>query len=534
MFKKLLPQSQLSLITLISAFAAGASTSLSFAPYNVWPLMPLALAFALWQSQQLIGKHAFRYWLSFGFGTFAVGISWVHVSMATFGGLPLIVSLALMAILSLYLGLYPALAGYLLNKIITPQSASTHYGVLTFKYLGLFPALWIVTEWLRGWVLTGFPWLWIGYSQTNGPLSELASVIGALGLSFVLAIIAGAVMLATQKRVLPVLTVLSVVIIAAIITPHLNPITPSGKSVKVALVQGNIAQSMKWEPDALWPTMLKFMDLTRNHFDEKSSVDIVIWPEAAIPAPEAMVEDFLVNANQVANLNNTAIITGIISREEHDFYNSLIVLGNHHSKQQPSADYQINGDNEFRKHHLLPIGEFVPFAELLRPLAPFFNLPMSSFQRGDFIQPNLSAAGYKVAPAICYEIVFPEQVRANTQTDTDFILTVSNDAWFGTSNGPLQHMEIAQMRAIEMGKPLLRATNNGVTAVVDPYGKIVDILPQFETAVLVNDVALYQGETWFKRIGQTPLLTLCCLFLLFALGLRYRGLTHQDSKDVTE
>ena len=134
MFKKLLSQSQLSLITLISAFAAGASTSLSFAPYSAWPLMPLALAFALWQSQQLIGKHAFRYWLSFGFGTFAVGISWVHVSMATFGGLPLIVSLALMAILSLYLGLYPALAGYLLNKIIRPQSASSHYGVLAFKY----------------------------------------------------------------------------------------------------------------------------------------------------------------------------------------------------------------------------------------------------------------------------------------------------------------------------------------------------------------------------------------------------------------
>lgn len=531
MFKKLFPQTQLSLITLISAFAAGASTSLSFAPYNAWPLMPLALAFALWQSQQLIGKYAFRYWLSFGFGTFAVGISWVHVSMATFGGLPLIVSLALMAILSFYLGLYPALAGYLLNKLIPPQQTDSkrlYQRIQLFKYLGLFPASWVLTEWLRGWIMTGFPWLWAGYSQTSGPLSELASIIGALGLSFVLALIAGALVLATQKRVLPLLAVLSLVIGAAIITPHLNPITPSGKSVKVALVQGNIAQSMKWEPDALWPTMLKFMDLTRDHFDEQSSVDIVIWPEAAIPAPEAMVEDFLLNSNQVSNLNNTAIITGIISRQEQNFYNSLIVLGNHHSKQQTSGDYQIGGENEFRKHHLLPIGEFVPFAELLRPLAPFFNLPMSSFQRGDFIQPNLSAAGYKVAPAICYEIVFPEQVRANTQTDTDFILTVSNDAWFGTSNGPLQHMEIAQMRAIEMGKPLIRATNNGVTAVVNPYGKIVDILPQFETAVLVNDVVLYQGETWFKRIGQTPLLILCSLLLLLTLWLKYLGFPHRE------
>ncbi|GAA0784766.1 MULTISPECIES: apolipoprotein N-acyltransferase [Pseudomonadati] len=523
MLNKLLPHSQSNLISLITAFAAGASTSLSFAPYGLWLFMPVALTFALWQSQQLIGKHAFRYWLSFGFGSFAVGISWVHVSMATFGGLPLVVSLALMAVLSLYLGLYPALAGYLLNKIIAPKSTFASYGKLTFKYLGLFPALWVLTEWLRGWVLTGFPWLWIGYSQTNGPLSELASLIGALGLSFVLAIVAGAVMLTTQKRVLPLVVVLSVVIMTTIVTPYINPVVATGKSVKVALVQGNIAQSMKWEPDALWPTMLKFMDLTRNHFDEQSSVDIVIWPEAAIPAPEAMVEDFLLNANQVANLNNTAIITGIISREEHDFYNSLIVLGNHHSKQQPSADYQINGDNEFRKHHLLPIGEFVPFAELLRPLAPFFNLPMSSFQRGDFIQPNLTATGYKVAPAICYEIVFPEQVRDNTHADTDLLLTVSNDAWFGTSNGPLQHMEIAQMRAIEMGKPLLRATNNGVTAIVDPYGNITDSLPQFETAVLVSEVALYHGDTWFKRIGQLPLLILCSLLIFCAISLGYRG-----------
>ncbi|UJF22946.1 apolipoprotein N-acyltransferase [Shewanella sp. OMA3-2] len=532
MFKKLLPQTQLSLITLISAFAAGASTSLSFAPYNVWLLMPLALAFALWQSQLLAGKYAFRYWLAFGFGTFAIGISWVHVSMATFGGLPLIVSIALMSVLSLYLGLYPALAGYLLNKLITPQdsfSSLRDRRIQLFKYLGLFPALWVLTEWLRGWIMTGFPWLWAGYSQTSGPLSELASIIGALGLSFILALIAGALMLAIQRRLLPLLGVLTLVISAAIITPQLNPITPSGKSVKVALVQGNIAQSMKWEPGALWPTMLKFMDLSREHFDQQSSIDIVIWPEAAIPAPEAMVEDFLLNSNQVANLNNTAIITGIISRQEQNFYNSLIVLGNHNSKQQPNGDYQIGGANEFRKHHLLPIGEFVPFAALLRPLAPLFNLPMSSFQQGDFVQPNLTALGYKVAPAICYEIVFPEQVRANTQTDTDFILTVSNDAWFGASNGPLQHMEIAQMRAIEMGKPLLRATNNGVTAVVDPYGKIVDILPQFVTDVLINDVALYQGETWFKRIGQTPLLTLCWLLLLFALWIKYQGLTHRKS-----
>jgi apolipoprotein N-acyltransferase len=507
--------SPLSIARLVMAFIAGASTALSFAPYEMWAIFPLALSFALWQSHTLTAKQSLYYWLSFGFGCFAIGISWVHVSIDTFGGMPIAVSITLMALLALYLAIYPAICGYLLSKL---SRTAKHTLNPYLTYLGLFPALWVLTEWLRGWVLTGFPWIWAGYSQTLGPLSEFASFIGALGLSFVVALVAGSLLLLSQKRIIPILLILPTLALLAWVAPQLNPISTSGKSVKVALVQGNIAQSMKWEPDALWPTMLKYMDLTRSQFDDASSVDIIIWPEAAIPAPEAMVEDFLINANQVANINNTAIITGIISHQQKDFYNSLIVLGNHHLKQQQSADYVIDGSNEYKKHHLLPIGEFVPLGDLLRPIAPFFNLPMSSFQRGGYTQANLTALGYHIAPAICYEIVFPEQVRASVTDETDMLLTVSNDAWFGASNGPLQHMEIAQMRAIEMGKPLLRATNNGITAVVDPHGRITDAIPQFETGVLVTNVALYQGETWFRKIGQFPLLILCSLLLL--LGVR--------------
>ena len=280
------------------------------------------------------------------------------------------------------------------------------------------------------------------------------------------------------------------------------------------MVQGNIAQSMKWQPEALWPTMIKYMDLSRPEF---ANTDIFIWPEAAIPAPEYMVEDFLDNANKVANLNDSAIITGIISRQQDNFYNSLIVLGNHNSLMQSEADYRGDGSNEFRKHHLLPIGEFVPLEALLRPLAPFFNLPMSSFARGDYQQANLNAAGHQVAPAICYEIAFPEQLRANVNADTELLLTVSNDAWFGSSNGPLQHMEIAQMRAIELGRPLVRATNNGVTAAVNPQGEITDKLPQFETAVLHVSIPLVEGETVFAKWGQWPVLLLSFVSIFISL-----------------
>lgn len=499
--------SRLSALKLVLALALGASTALSFAPYSIWIIYPIAMALTLRLGHSLSAKASFYYWLSFGFGSFAVGISWVHVSMDTFGGLPLPASVGLMALLALYLGLYPALTGLGLAWLIPANTPSI------WRNLVLFPALWTLTEWARGWMMTGFPWLWAGYSQTQGPLKPLASIIGALGLSFVLAVLAGALALCFVKRYKSLLILLPITVLAAWVAPKLSDIHPTGETVKVALVQGNIPQSMKWEPEALWPTLLKYMDLSRDHLD----ADIIIWPEAAIPAPESMVQDFLDNANKVANLNHTSIITGIISNQDDKFYNSLIVIGNHNQKQQNSPDYIGDGNNQFKKHHLLPIGEFVPFETLLRPIAPFFNLPMSSFARGTYQQPNLSATGHSVAPAICYEIAFPEQLRNSVGINTDILLTVSNDAWFGSSNGPLQHMEIAQMRSIELGRPLIRATNNGVTAVVDVQGNITASLPQFKVGVLSATIPLVTGQTWFSKFGQTPLLILCAVLVLLSI-----------------
>jgi len=498
---------------LLLAYLAGASTALAFSPYGLWPIYLLAMAFALHQSRDLSPSSGRNYWLTFGFGCFSVGISWVHISMAKFGGMPLIVSFALMAILALYLALYPALTGYLLQKLAPSASI--------LRNLIIFPALWTLTEWARGWVLTGFPWLWAGYTQTEGPLKMLASVIGALGLSYVVALLAGALALCLLKRWYSAAILIPLLALTAYVVPMLSTIEPKGESVKVALVQGNIEQSMKWRPEELWPTMLKYMDLSRPEF---ADVDIVIWPEAAIPAPVSIVDDFLDNANRVASLNNSAIITGIITGQNDTYYNSLIVLGNSENKQQAQPDYRGDGSNEFKKHQLLPIGEFVPFESVLRPLAPLFNLPQSSFSRGGYEQPNLNAVGHKLAPAICYEIAFPEQLRANVGPDTELLLTVSNDAWFGYSNGPLQHMQIAQMRTIELGRPLLRATNNGVTAIVDTKGNITHSIPQFESGVLVANVELFQGMTLFSKWGQWPILILSTLMLAIGVFRRYAPL----------
>ncbi len=497
-------------------FAIGALTALAYAPYNIWPIVPLAVAAALWLTDKLPLSPT-KLWWCFGFGSFATGISWVHVSMVRYGELPLIVAVILMALLCAYLALFPALAGWCYGKLSQPHKPerATARPASSWRLCLLFPALWVLTEWARGWVLTGFPWLWLGYSQTEGPLRPLAADIGTLGLSFVLVSLAGALVLLLRKKPLFLPLWLAVLATVVFTAPYYSAIKRTGESVNVALVQGNIPQSMKWRPEALWPTLLKYMDLTRPHFADS---DIVIWPEAAVPSLEFDSQEFLDNANRAANLNNSAIVTGIPSMVNGKFYNAVIVLGNYQQSQQAAGDYQLDNNNRYRKHHLLPIGEFVPFQSLLRPIAPFFNLPMSSFSDGQYQQTNLMAAGHTLAPALCYEIAFPEQLRDNVNEHTEMLLTVSNDAWFGESNGPLQHMQIAQMRAVELGRPLLRGTNNGVTAVVDEHGNITDQLPQFESGVLTSKVALVSGMTLFNRFGQLPLLLFAAAVVLISLA----------------
>ncbi|MBY6106935.1 apolipoprotein N-acyltransferase [Ferrimonas balearica] len=486
-------------IAMLIALLCGAISHLAFAPYDIWPLLPLSLTALLWLSQRASPKHAALMGLSYGFGQFAFGLRWVHVSIDQFGGLPLVVSLLLMALLCLYLALYPALVMGLLNRYFNDRPLSR---VLAF------PALWLLAEWARGWMLTGFPWLWLGYSQTEGPLTPLIPYLGVLGVGLLLSLLAAALvpLLARRWGYLGFPAAIALMAAGAALMPP--KVTEHG-SVDVALVQGNIEQSLKWRPEMLWPTLLKYQDLSRPHMD----ADMVIWPEAAVPAPETMVSEFLHQFERAVAFRETEVITGIISMDEQEhFFNSLLVLG----PGEHNGPYSPHDANRYHKHQLLPIGEFVPMEDWLRPLAPFFNLPMSSFNRGGFVQPNLTVANQHLTPAICYEIAFPELVRANVHDNTNLLLTVSNDAWFGDSIGPHQHMAIAQMRALELGRPLLRVTNNGITAIVDVHGHIQAQLPQFETGVLREIVPLQRADTPFREYGQRPLYYIAATLLFLA------------------
>jgi len=501
------------------AFGVGVLSHLSFAPYNFQFIAPIGIAIFYGQLislNALTVKQQTLLGLSFGFGLFISGLRWVHVSLDTFGGLPLIVTVALLILLSLFLALYPALATYCFAKL---KRQSRFFNAL------LFASLWCLSEYLRGELFTGFPWLWIGYSQTSGVISQAAASVGVLGLSFIIVLIATLTINLKWFCRTSIVALISVMAGCYWLTT-INMITPNNKSTSVALIQGNIEQSAKWQQDAMWPTISRYMELTRENFD----ADIIIWPEAALPAVEAWIEDYLHAMDQEALRNNSALITGVISREsqvvgtevEQQYYNALITLGQYDEAPHLDSRYTDKHANRYYKHQLLPIGEFVPFAKLLRPLAPLFNLPMSSFTRGDIIQPNIVAKGLNIAPSICYEIAFSELLRNNVTPETDVILTVSNDAWFGRSIGPHQHMQLAQMRAIELGRPVVRVTNNGITAVVNIHGEITARANQFEELVLRTTITGGTGQTYYHRYGHAPTLWFTALVFALALLLKRR------------
>lgn len=493
---------------------AGLLNTFAFAPYD-WHALPLLtltlLAVALRQSH----SPAQAAWLAYcyGLGWFGLGVSWVHVSIATFGGMPLIASLSIMALLVAYLSLFPALAAYLAARLAKGQAS---YWPL------LLAVCWTFAENLRSWLFTGFPWLSVGYSQTDGWLGSYAPLIGETGITFILVFAAGSFaaffrLSRKRSRLNPPdspnnllqrsdQAQIAVAVLLLVLAPVLTGAKgwrPTGATANVALVQGNIRQELRWAPEQELPTMKKYMQLTRPQLSNR----LVIWPEAAIPQLEPDAQAYLFNLDMLAFENQAAVITGILDvKRNGDAYNGMIVVGDTGVKGQI---YHYETRNRYQKHHLLPIGEFVPFERFLRDVAPFFDLPNSSFARGDWQQANLQAKGYQLLAALCFEIAFPRQIGANFSADTDFLLTVSNDAWFGDSHGPWQHLEIARMRALEFGRPLLRATNTGVTAVVDADGQVLGQLPQFQDGVLTLEVPLTQGRTLYSLLGDWPLYLLC-------------------------
>ncbi|WP_127346872.1 apolipoprotein N-acyltransferase [Pseudidiomarina mangrovi] len=482
----------------------GASLVFAYAPFGqAWITIPVMALLILFTSQHN-ARQAFRIGFFFGFGWFAAGLSWIYVSIDRFGGLAPIASIALLALLFAYLSLFPALALWLWRRI------GQRFNTLA---LGLVPLLWLLAESARGWLFTGFPWLELGYSQTDSWLGQYAPWLGGSGITLVMWLVVISLISWWQQRRWYQATFAALLLTLPFALPWLHPSERSDDSIKVLLVQGNIDQSIKWNPEQHWPTMLHYLNLSKPHY---ASHDLIIWPEAAVTMPEPYTDDILANIHSATADEGVALITGIIDFRGGQYFNSLITLGQDGADAVAEA-YFHGHSNRYQKHQLLPIGEFVPFEDLLRPLAPLFDLPMSSFARGNAVQANLQAAGHQFAAAICYEVVFPDLLRSNITPATDFILTVSNDTWFGASHGPAQHMQIARMRALEFARPLLRATNNGISAVVDEHGHELARAEQFVATSISAEVPLVRGDTNFYRYGMWPTWLFALLFALISI-----------------
>jgi apolipoprotein N-acyltransferase len=482
----------------IIVLLAGALGVTAFAPLGWYPFACLSLAVLFSQWLRDTPRQALRHGALYGLGYFAAGVSWVYVSVHTHGHVAMLPAALVTAALVAYLSLFPALLGYCLKRWL-PAAAP-------LWLLVAFAAGWILAEWLRGWLFTGFPWLPLGSGLIDAPLAGYAPLSGVYGVGLAAALTAAMLVALLRRRTrLPALLVLGVIWAGGFLLDRVEWTGVRGDPLKVALVQGNIAQENKWAPENLKHTLTRYMTLT---FDLPPT-DLVVWPETAIPAFYDEMQDGLIPRLDAELRDiNTVLLTGIPVYDlfTRRYYNSVVSLG---------------GERRFySKRHLVPFGEYLPLRGVLGTSLNALAVPNADFSSGEAAQPLLEAAGYPVAISICYEVVFAAEIRRDLP-QAALLVNVSNDGWFGDSLAPHQHLEMARLRARETGRPMLRATNTGISALIDHTGRIIARSPQFEEAVVTGTVTPRQGATPYVRLGNAPVVILAVLCLLVAS--RFRG-----------
>lgn len=501
----------------LGALALGALTVAGFAPLYLFALPVFTLAGLMWLwSRASTSRRAFAIGWWFGLGFFLTGVSWVYVSLSTFGGMPAALAAFFTLLFCAFLALFPAVTGYCFSAIRAP---------LWVRLVIVAPAAWALTEWIRGWIFTGFPWIAIGYSQVPvSPLAGYAPVTGIFGVSVITAMTAGLLVVliahlrgehasagsttnsAKWSRVLPAVAALIVLWATGYALKNVRWTEPTGEPVTVTLLQGNIAQEIKWTAEGLRTTLLRYRELALA-----SKSKLIVFPETAVPLfLRDIPPDYLAELADHARHNGGDVLIGVPERQgSGDYYNSVVSLG-------------ISPIQAYRKSHLVPFGEFIPLRPVLGWIVSVLAIPLQDFSRGAESQKPLEVAGQRVAMNICYEDAFGEEIIRQLPAAT-VLANVSNVAWFGRSIAPYQHLQISQARALETGRYMIRATNTGMTGVVDERGNVLQVAPQFTTAAVTAAVQGYAGATPYVRVGNVPVIALCIVMLLTGLlGARVR------------
>lgn len=476
------------------AAGSGAALPLSFAPFGHWWLAPLlmALLFLLLEGESGRERALRGFW--FGTGLFSTGTYWLYISVHDFGGVVPPIAVAVCGSLILLMALYLAGWGFLSGLVGRSQPA--------WQLLAVLPATWVGVEWARGWLLSGFPWLSLGYGQIDGPLAAWAPVAGVHGLSLVLVLCAGALALllsGPNRARLAALAVLAVAGLGTALLTGRDWTVPTGEPLDVALVQGGISQDRKWLLEELETTKSLFRDITIG----LDKADLIIWPEAAIPALAHEEEAFLRSLGELMKARKQELILGILTFDfgTGEFRNSLLTVG--------------ENTGVYHKRHLVPFGEYFPVPDFIRNVLRLMNLPYTDITPGLDGQRPLLARGVALAPSICYEDAFGDELR-DFLPEAGLLVNVSNDGWFGDSIAPHQHLQMARFRALESGRFMLRSTNTGITAVIDARGRVIGQGAQFKAVVVEATVQPRQGATPWVRFGNWPVLSVCVLLLASA------------------
>ncbi len=473
--------------TLLLSLAAGALAVPGFAPLALYPLplLSLAVLFALLARTSSM-RAGFLIALAFGLGFFGAGVSWVYISLAVYGGMPVWLAALATLLFCLLLALFPAVAGALQARFTAHQAP---------RLLLVLPALWTLMEWTRGWAFTGFPWLTLGYSQVPAsPLAGYAPLVGAYGVSLLLALASGtlawiALGWRQRHRWLWGSAALAALFAGGQALRQVEWTMPTGEPTTVALLQGNIPQEMKWDPEVAAATLEHYARMA-----ESSQARLIVLPETALPLFESeLPPEYRERLEAIGRRNGGDLLTGLPTGSLFgDYYNSVMTFGS-----APSQYYH--------KVHLVPFGEFIPLKPLWGWVVTVLHIPLSDFARGSTAQRPLAIAGQRVAANICYEDAFGEEIIRQLP-EASVLVNVSNLAWFGDSLSPWQHAQMSQMRALESGRMVLRATNTGVTAIIDARGNLLDRLPLFTEGILEGEIQGYAGATPYVRWGNAPML----------------------------
>jgi apolipoprotein N-acyltransferase len=483
------------------SFPVGAAVALAFAPYNLWPLAIACMTylFAAWDNAA--PRRAAKIGFLFTAGTFLAGTYWLYHSIHIIGKAPLLLTVFIILALVAIMAAYTAALGWVQARLAGFVGA--------WRWLLLLPAMWTLVEWFRGWFLSGFPWLALGYSQTDTWLAAFAPIGGVYFVSLLVATCAGAlltVLRGTRREQVMALGVVVAMWLGAYLLWQRDWTQPSGKPLSVALVQGAVEQEMKWTPEQREKTLQLYPRLTEPYLGR----DLIVWPEAALPLPAHQLSGYLSTQWGAAQARGSTLMLGVIryEPERRTYTNSILTLND-------TLQW-------YDKRRLVPFSEFFPVPKFVRDWLKGMDLPFSGFRRGVDDQPPASVQSQKIAATICYEDAFgADQLRVLREATV--LVNVTNDAWFGDTSARYQHLQISRMRALEAGRPLLRAAQDGISAIIDPQGRIAQSLPSFEPGVLAGDVQPRTGLTPYAQVGNWPLVLACLAIAVVALVRRERS-----------